>query len=269
MESSVKIEARAFFGNIFDEATRQVENRRRKMNNYAMRTIFECHNLCYAYDEKTVLSGLDFSVAETDYICIAGENGAGKSTLVKGMLGLLKPVSGSFEISRELSGGTGYMPQQTAAQKNFPAGVSEVVLSGFVGGKKILPFHTASDKKTARLNMEKLGIADLASCCFGELSGGQQRRVLLARSLCAAKKLLVLDEPTAGLDPLAAQELYTLLEKINREMKITIIMVSHDILSAVKYANKILHLWQKQLFFGSTDDYINSDVGKMFLGKQR
>lgn len=234
-----------------------------------MKTIFECHNLCYAYDEKIVLSGLDFSVVETDYICVAGENGAGKSTLVKGMLRLLKPASGSFKMAEELRGGTGYLPQQSAAQKNFPAGVAEVVLSGFAGRKRFLPFHTASEKKTALFNMEKLGIADLASHCFGELSGGQQRRVLLARALCATGKLLVLDEPAAGLDPLAAQELYTLLEKINREMQITIIMVSHDISSAVKYANKVLHLWQRQLFFGNTDDYINSDIGKMFLGKQR
>jgi zinc transport system ATP-binding protein len=239
------------------------------MNNYAMQTIFECRDLCYAYDEKTVLYGLNFSVVEGDYVCIAGENGAGKSTLVKGMLGLLKPASGSFEIERELRGGTGYLPQQAAAQKNFPAGVEEVVLSGFTGRKKFLPFYTASDRKTARLNMEKLGIADLASSCFGELSGGQQRRVLLTRALCATKKLLLLDEPAAGLDPLAAQELYELLEKINRDMRITVIMVSHDVSSAVRYANKILHLWQKQLFFGSTDDYIKSDIGKMFLEKQR
>jgi zinc transport system ATP-binding protein len=234
-----------------------------------MQTIFECHDLCYAYDEKTAVSGLEFSVVEGDYLCIAGENGAGKSTLVKGMLGLLKPVSGGLWMARELRGGTGYLPQQSAAQKNFPAGVEEVVLSGFSGRKKFLPFYTAADRRTARLNMEKLGIADLASRCFGELSGGQQRRALLARALCATKKLLLLDEPATGLDPLAAQELYALLEKINRDMKITIVMVSHDILSAVKYANMILQLWQRQLFFGSTDDYINSDIGKMFLGKRR
>jgi zinc transport system ATP-binding protein len=215
-----------------------------------------------------VLSGLNFSIEESDYICIAGENGAGKSTLIKGLLGLIKPVSGSFEAAKELSGGTGYLPQQTAAQKNFPAGVEEVVLSGFIGKKKIIPFYTPNDKKTAFLNMQKLGIADLANRCFGELSGGQQRRALLARALCATENLLVLDEPAAGLDPPAAQELYTILEKINREMKITIIMVSHDIVSAVKYSNKILHLWKKQLFFGNVTDYINSDIGKLFLGQR-
>ena len=239
------------------------------MNNCTMQTIFECHDLCYAYDEKNVISGLEFSVVEGDYLCVAGENGAGKSTLVKMMLGLLKPASGSLWMARGLRGGTGYLPQQSAAQKNFPAGVEEVVMSGFSGKRKLLPFYTAADRRTARLNMEKLGIAGLASRCFGELSGGQQRRALLARALCATEKLLVLDEPASGLDPLAAQELYTLLEKINRDMKITIVMVSHDITSAVKYANKILQLWQSQLFFGSTDDYINSDTGKIFLGKRR
>jgi zinc transport system ATP-binding protein len=232
-----------------------------------MRTLFYCHDLCYAYDDRIVLSGLDFSVNETDYLCIAGENGAGKSTLVKGLLGLLRPVSGMMRVDKALRCGTGYLPQQTAAQKNFPAGVEEVVLSGLIGRKK-LPFYTRADKKTARLNMARLGIADTAGRCFGELSGGQQRRALVARALCAAEKLLVLDEPAAGLDPLAAREMYALLEKINREMKMTIIMVTHDIASAVRYANKVLHLWQKQLFFGSTADYINSDIGKAFLGKE-
>ncbi|MDR0663364.1 MAG: metal ABC transporter ATP-binding protein [Spirochaetaceae bacterium] len=232
-----------------------------------MRTIINCRNLCYAYDEKVVLEGLNFSVEETDYICVAGENGAGKSTLIKGLLGLLKPVSGSLEIDKDLSGKIGYLPQQAAARKNFPAGVEEVVLSGFIGKKSFLPFYSKADKKTARANMEKLGIAELAARCFSELSGGQQRRALLARALCATKELLILDEPAAGLDPLASQELYSLLETINRDMKVTIIMVSHDIASAVKYANKILHLWRKQLFFGSTKDYIGSDTGKMFLGK--
>ncbi|MDR0383153.1 MAG: ATP-binding cassette domain-containing protein [Spirochaetaceae bacterium] len=237
------------------------------MNNKHMRTLFYCHDLCYAYDDSIVLSGLDFSVVETDYICIAGENGAGKSTLVKGLLGLIKPASGAIKADKSLRRGTGYLPQQTAAQKNFPAGAEEVVLSGLIGRKK-LPFYTRSDKKTAYRNMERLGIADAAGRCFGELSGGQQRRVLVARALCAAEKLLVLDEPAAGLDPLAAREMYSLLENINRDMKMTIIMVSHDIATAVKHANKVLHLWQKQLFFGSAGDYANSGIGKAFLGKQ-
>ncbi|MDR2660207.1 MAG: metal ABC transporter ATP-binding protein [Spirochaetaceae bacterium] len=234
-----------------------------------MNTIFYCRDLCYAYDDKIVLRGLNFSIDYMDYICVAGENGAGKSTLVKGLLGIIKPASGILEIDKTLRGRTGYLPQQTAAQKNFPAGVEEVVLSGLIGKKKFFPFYNAADKKTARQNMEKLGIENLAKRCFGELSGGQQRRVLLARALCATEKLLILDEPAAGLDPLAAQDLYSLLEKINREMKITIIMVSHDINAAIKYANKILHLWQKQLFFGSVKDYINSDIGKIFLREQK
>jgi zinc transport system ATP-binding protein len=170
-------------------------------------------------------------------------------------------------MDKDLRGRIGYLPQQAAARKNFPAGVEEVVLSGFSGKKSFPPFYSRADKKTARYNMKKLGIAELAARCFGELSGGQQRRALLARALCATEKMLVLDEPAAGLDPLASQELYALLETINRDMKITIVMVSHDIAQAVKYANKILHLWHKQLFFGSTEDYINSDTGKMFLGK--
>jgi zinc transport system ATP-binding protein len=245
-----------------------VDSGRRKMNNESMRVIFRCRDLCYAYGGKTVLRGLNFSVSEPDYICVVGENGAGKSTLVKGLLGLIKPVSGVLEADKTLRGGTGYLPQQAAAQKNFPACVEEVVLSGLIGRKRLAAFYTRSDRKTARLNMERLGIADIAGRCFGELSGGQQRRTLVARALCATEKLLVLDEPAAGLDPPATHELYLLLKEINRQMKITIIMVSHDVSSALNYADKILYLRQEQLFFGSVGDYINSEAGKIFLGKQ-
>lgn len=235
------------------------------MNENRKRTLINCHDLSFAYEGKTALAGLDFAVEEGDYLCVAGENGAGKSTLVKGLLGLLKPASGVLTLDRALKRGIGYLPQQTAAQKNFPAGVEEVVLSGFIGRRPPLPFYTASEKRTARLHMETLGVAG-GRRCFGELSGGQQRRVLLARALCATETMLVLDEPAASLDPPAAKALYALLDEINLTRYITIIMVTHDITSALESAGKVLHLQGRQLFFGTTSEYAESGPGRLFIG---
>jgi zinc transport system ATP-binding protein len=226
---------------------------------------FECRDLSFGYDGNLVLRNLNFSVENGDYFCIAGENGSGKSTLLKGLLGLLRPMGGIMRIDESLAKATGYLPQQSAAQKDFPASVAEVVLSGRIGRKGFMPFYLPHDKKIARDNMERMGIAALKDRCFSELSGGQQRRALVARALGAAEKLLILDEPAAGLDPLAAQELYKLLELINRELRITVIMVTHDIDQALRYAHKILHLCREQLFFGSVEDYRLSEVGKKFL----
>ncbi|GHU83455.1 hypothetical protein AGMMS50284_7030 [Clostridia bacterium] len=160
----------------------------------------------------------------------------------------------------------GYLPQQTAIQKDFPASVYEVIISGRLGARGILPFYSFKDKILANENMQRLGITHLKHRCYRELSGGQQQRVLLARALCATKKLLLLDEPVSGLDPVVTQELYKLIAEINKKTGITIIMVSHDITCAVKYASHILHLKNKQLFFGKTVDYLASDVGSEFVG---
>jgi zinc transport system ATP-binding protein len=226
-----------------------------------------CRDISFAYEGNTVLRGVNFTVEEGNCLWIIGENGAGKSTLVKGLLGLKKPDAGTITLeggltSREI----GYLPQQIAARQDFPAGVYEVVLSGRLGKRAFRPFYTRQDKQTAEENLARLGIGELRNRCYRELSGGQQRRVLLARSLCAGSRLLILDEPAAGLDPLITPELYRLLTGINREFGITLIMVSHDIRGAMQYASHILHLKNEQLFFGKTEDYKKSEAGKNFLG---
>jgi zinc transport system ATP-binding protein len=159
----------------------------------------------------------------------------------------------------------GYLPQQTAAQKDFPASVREVVLSGCLSRSGIRPFYTKKDKADAEENMKRLGVAQLRNKCYRELSGGQQQRVLLARALCAARKILLLDEPAAGLDPVATQELYLLIRQINSVSGITVIMVSHDIQSAVSYASHILHLRGAQMFFGTAAAYRETETGRQFL----
>ncbi len=230
-------------------------------------SLINCKNISLCYDNCTVVSELSFEIESGDYLCIIGENGSGKSTLIKSLLGLKKPFKGSIEINDELKRNEfGYLPQQSSLQRDFPASVYEVVLSGFLNSRKLKPFYSKKNKEDALKNIELLGISNLTKKCYRELSGGQQQRVLLARALSATKKILLLDEPVAGLDPMVTNELYSLIKSINKELGITIIMVSHDIRSAVENANKILHMHEKNYFFGKTMDYLNSPLGKIFLG---
>ena len=228
--------------------------------------LIECKDLSFAYEGRTIVSELNFEVNAGDYLCIFGENGSGKSTLIKGLLGLKAPMSGTITYGDGLAGNEiGYLPQQTGVQRNFPASVKEVVLSGTIGKSPLRPFYSVAEKRRAEENMSRLGIAGLSNRCYRELSGGQQQRVLLARALCATKRLILLDEPVSGLDPIVTAEMYRLIKTLNREDGITVIMVSHDIHGVVDDATHIMHMSGKPLFFGTSSDYIKSDIGKVFL----
>lgn len=230
--------------------------------------LLACRDASLGYEGKAIWEHLDFQVCRGDYICIVGENGSGKSTLLKSLLGLLPPLSGRIERGGSLSGGAiGYLPQQTRAQKDFPATVTEVVRSGFLGAGGHRLLYTPEQKARALMNMGKLGILELKDRCYRELSGGQQQRVLLARALCAAGELLILDEPVTGLDPAAAQDLYRTLAYLNKTEGIAIVMVTHDIRSALRYATRILHAGQGQWFSGSVAEYLASPYGKRFGGE--
>ena len=230
--------------------------------------LLDCRDVSLGYEGKPVWEHLTFQVRSGDYLCIVGENGSGKSTLLKSLLGLLKPLSGEIVHADTLRGGSiGYLPQQTRAQKDFPATVTEVVRSGFISGKGMRFFYTAQEKSTALMNMGKLGVLELKDRCYRELSGGQQQRVLLARALCAAGALLILDEPVTGLDPAAAQDLYRTLAYLNKEEGIAIVMVTHDIQNALQYATTILHAGHGQWFCGTTAEYLDSPWGKRFGGE--
>lgn len=227
--------------------------------------LLKCEEVSLGYEGKTVVEGLNFEVNEGDYLYILGENGSGKSTLMKTILGLRSPMAGSISFGDGLKHNEiGYLPQQTVVQRDFPASVNEIVMSGFLNHSGFKPMYSKVEKKIAATNMERLGITDLKKKCYRDLSGGQQQRVLLARALCATTKLLVLDEPVAGLDPRVTAEMYDLIESLNKE-GITIIMVSHDIQAAVKYASKILHVSDKPEFFDSKKAYLKSETGKMFI----
>ena len=234
-------------------------------------SLISCGDLAFAYDGVTVLRHLNFKVEQGDYLCILGENGAGKSTLMKGLLGLKKPSAGTVACGEDLRAKEiGYLPQQTPVQKDFPASVWEVVLSGCLSGMGLRPFYSKAEKDRAVRNMQALEIMDLKDRCYRDLSGGQQQRVLLARALCATRKVILLDEPVAGLDPLVTINMYKLIERINREMGITVIMVSHDIQAATRYASHILHLGEdRQLFFGTREDYRHSAANHSFMDGEK
>jgi len=224
--------------------------------------LIECKNVSFAYEGKTVIRGLNFNLERGDYLCVVGENGSGKSTLVKGLLRLKTPQSG--EIIFDDKTAPGYMPQQSEVQADFPASVLEAVRSGCISRRGLRPYFSKAENARARESMEKLGIWALRRQSFRELSGGQQQRALLARALCSTDTLLILDEPAAGLDPVITSELYSLITQLNRD-GLTVVMVSHDIHSAVHHAGKILHLKNTQVFFGTTADYLQTESGRHFL----
>ncbi len=224
-------------------------------------TILSCQDMTIGYEDLEVLSHLTLDIKEGDYISILGENGSGKSTLVKTILGLTPPLSGKFNFKEGFSHkNIGYLPQQSSAQRDFPASVLEIVLSGFLGKKGWRPFYTKEEKKMAVTYLKEMNIEDLKYKTYRNLSGGQQQRVLLARALCAAEELLVLDEPVTGLDPTAQAELFQMIDHLNKHHRLTILMISHDIPGAVKYSNKIIHLEENHYFFGSKMEYKNSDL---------
>lgn len=223
-------------------------------------------NVTIGYEGRPVARDLRFVVQQGEYLCIVGENGSGKSTLMKTLLGLMPSLAGSIRLGEALSAGEiGYLPQQTIVQKDFPASVREVVLSGCQGRCGLRPFYSRAEKQRAKRNMERMGILPLEKRCYRDLSGGQQQRVLLARALCATGRILLLDEPVSGLDPTVTTDMYELIAALNRE-GVTILMISHDLSAALRYASHILHLGGDP-FFGTKAEFLERRNGKELVGK--
>ena len=227
-------------------------------------TYIECRDLKLGYDGEVVTENINFDVCEGDYLCIIGENGAGKSTLMKALMNLNRPISGEISFGEAVRRNEiGYLPQNKEFQRDFPASVEEIVISGCLSKTGLRPFYNRNEKKTAEDNMKKMDIFELRKRCYRELSGGQQQRVLLARALCATGKLLLLDEPVTGLDYKVTCEFYSLLSELNRS-GVSIVMVSHDLDEAMGHANKILQIGREQVFFGDKTDYLLSESWKSF-----
>ncbi|MGN0605242.1 MAG: metal ABC transporter ATP-binding protein [Oscillospiraceae bacterium] len=229
--------------------------------------LIKCENVCISYDRTPAVKNVSFSVEKGDYLCIVGENGSGKSTLMKGLLGLIKVTGGKIDYTGINKNQIGYLPQQTDIQRDFPASVYEVVLSGCLNRLGNRPFYSAKEKKLAADNINLLKINDIAKKSYMKLSGGQQQRVLLARALCAADGLIILDEPVTGLDPVVTAEMYSIISDINKNNGISVIMVSHDIGSAVKYGSKILHMDTELKFFGTSKEYMTTDIYRRMTGQ--
>lgn len=224
----------------------------------------ECKDIVLGYEGNIIIEDLNFAVHAGDFLCIIGENGSGKSSLMRTILGLQEPLGGKINFGDGLKQNEiGYLPQQTMVQKDFPATVWEIVLSGCQGRCGIKPFYSREDKILASENIDEMGISHLKNKCYRELSGGQQQRVLLARALCATKKILLLDEPTAGLDPIVTAEMYELIKKLN-DAGITIIMISHDIDAVIEYASHILKIGNT-VFYGTRKEYMESDTSIFYL----
>ena len=226
----------------------------------------KCENVSYSYGASPAVQNVSFEVNSGDYLCILGENGMGKSTIAKLILGLIKPDSGSITLNGISKSEIGYLPQTTSIEPSFPASVKEVVMQGRCEKLGRRFFYSEEDKRIAKEKMKTLGIYDIRNESFSSLSGGQKQRVLLARALAATDKLLLLDEPVSGLDPLITDEMYEIIEKLNREDGIAVIMVSHDTKTVSKYATHILHTNKEVLFFGKTEDYVATELYHKFLG---
>lgn len=221
-----------------------------------------CKDLSLGYEGTTVCENLSFSVEAGDYLCIVGENGSGKTTLTRALLSLKAPTSGSISFGEGVTKrDIGYLPQQTELQKDFPASVEEVVLSGCASrlGKRF--FMGKRERLEAMQNMKMMNVYDLAQRSYRTLSGGQMQRVLLARALCAANKILILDEPVSGLDPTATADLYSTIHHLNKHTGVTIIMVTHDIENAMRDATCVLKICKEPKFYSSPDDYKASLFG--------
>ena len=227
--------------------------------------LITCRDLTLGYESQAILEHLSFQVNPGDYLCIVGENGSGKSTLMRTVLGLQKPMAGTIAFGDGLmENEIGYLPQQTAIQKDFPATVWEIVLSGCQAHMGKRAFYGKPEKALAAQSLERMGMTSFKKRCYRELSGGQQQRVLLARALCATRRLLLMDEPVSGLDPRVTAEMYELIERLNRQDGVTIIMISHDIGAATRYATHILHLGGAEVFFGTRSQYTSSALGRRF-----
>lgn len=230
-----------------------------------MSSILELKDVSFGYNGIPVISALSLDINKGDYLCILGENGAGKSTLMKGILGLIKPISGEILFKDGLNKrDIGYLTQQSQVQRDFPASVTEIIFQGCQNQMGWRPFYSKKEKTLVADAIKKMNIENLAKKCYRELSGGQQQRVLLARALCSTQKILFLDEPVTGLDPSVVTEFYAIIEKLNREDGVTIIMISHDVKASIKHASHVLFIGEKN-FFGTKDQYLASDQDIKFV----
>jgi len=218
-------------------------------------SLIELKKISLGYGKDIILKNINLNIEENDFVCVVGPNGSGKSTLIKGILGLIKPIKGKVVFNGLKQNHIGYMPQESKIDSNFPASVMEIVLSATLNQHSNI-FYSKEQKKHAIESLKILEIENLKDKCFCDLSGGQRQKVLLARSLCATNKLLILDEPSNNLDSKSKKELYKIIDDLNKKYNITIIMITHDLDHDNLIGNKILSLRENDVFFGSVDEFV-------------
>lgn len=221
--------------------------------------LFELKNLSCGYNKDLIIKNLNMKMEDGDFICVVGPNGAGKTTLIKTILGLIKPLKGEVIYHDLKPSFIGYMPQESKIDSRFPASNMEVVLSGTLN--KVKHFYSKEDRERALNNFKLLGISKLKDKSFKDLSGGERQKVLLARSLSATSKLLILDEPSNNLDSKSKKELYKLIEDLNQK-GLSIMMITHDLDHGNLIGNKILSLREDDTFFGSVESFVRRIHGE-------
>lgn len=217
-------------------------------------SVLAFENVTIAYESGIAVEDVSFEVGKGDFFCVVGANGSGKSSLIRGALGLTPLLRGNvaFAVPREK---VSYVPQVETAERNFPATVREIVLTGTQRRGRRIPFYTPSDRKAADAAMRLFEIEDLSGRQIGALSGGQQQRAMLARAMCRAPSLLLLDEPCSGLDTETKRAFYGTLERLNREQNLTIVMVSHDLDDVGTCATRVAELNRTLRFIGDAADW--------------
>ena len=227
--------------------------------------IIEVENLRSRYNGISVLDDITFSVSGGDYIGLVGPNGSGKTTLIKNILGILRPESGLIRLFGQYLSEfqewfrVGYLPQRLSAlNPGFPSTVEEIVALGLIAGRRRPGYSGDSYRDAVEKALHLLNISDIRKKKIGELSGGQQQRVLIARAIINEPDLIVLDEPAAALDPETREQFYTMLTHFNRQKNATVILVTHDIGSIGQYANKLLLVDRRIVFYGSFADFCSS-----------
>lgn len=223
-------------------------------------------NVTFSYGVEAVVDDVSLAVHEGDFIGLVGQNGSGKTTLLKLILGLLTPQSGTVSLLDKKM--IGYVPQKSSQEgKFFPVTCEELVLQGRVAKRKLFRMFRKTDFTKAHEALAAVGLIDKKDALLSELSGGQQQRVFIARALAAEPRLLILDEPTVGIDEASQEEFYILLGKLKKEKNFAIIIVSHDIEAVTREVSSILCMNKKLIYHGSPENFIEGNFAEQMYGK--
>ena len=217
-------------------------------------------NVSLGYEGRPVVENISFSLKKGENLCLVGANGSGKSTLIKGILGLIPAQRGQIDVKCGLNK-VSYLAQIHAVDRDFPATVREIVMSGTQVSARRLPFYTQKDRARAAEAMERLKISAFAGRRIGQLSVGQQQRVLLARAIARQPELLILDEPCSALDPEITAEMYGLFDQLKRELGLTMLISTHDWAYVRRAADRVLELGRQVEFIGTVEDWVAARGG--------